>query len=461
MFHPSFQSFSRVGLPLLAALAFFLSSCSQEEEARPAHPAATSTRSSARTTGSGPIGVNVLLKTPATSAVLAELSTYGAVTEVLPEINAVVLKSNGSSLEAIRQLAYVQAVGADAERKIDPVDADAVADLSGGVSTWNLDALNVTDLEKGRVINADATGVYVGVLDTGLQDNWRQYFPQERIASQYAKSFWGGDKGTVAEQPNKWEHDQHGHGTHVTSTIIGYNMNGIAVNGVAPKATIIPVKVLSQTGASWSSIIARGILYIAGLKEGPLKNAPVIINMSLGGSVPDPVEKAAVDYAMSKGVIVVCAAGNSGTSGMSYPAAFPSVISVASAAWQKGGLEPNWWFTADVEEPINLNDFTVSAFSGRALPGQDLDVTAPGSRIFGPFQTNSGSVAYASRSGTSMATPHVAGIVALMAQRKPSLQQQETEYLLEAAALDMAPAGKDNASGAGFITADKALTQVQ
>jgi subtilisin family serine protease len=179
--------------------------------------------------------------------------------------------------------------------------------------------------------------------------------------------------------------------------------------------------------------------------------------MSLGGDDFDGVIEAAVKYALDKGVILVAAAGNEGAAGMLYPASFAPVISVGSVTWNKQAQVPNWWFASDVAEPTDVNDFRPSSFSSRALPGQDLDVTAPGNRIYGPYQTNNGAVGYAVMSGTSMAAPHVAGIVALMVQRNPGLGQQQVEALLENAAVDMAPAGKDNATGAGFISADKAL----
>src|SRR5256886_11057990 len=92
------------------------------------------------------------------------------------------------------------------------------------------------------------------------------------------------NKGAVPSQPNVWEHDQNSHGTHVTSTIIGYSFFGTPINGVAPKAKIIPVKVLKQSGFGWSSMIARGIVYITNLKmSGQLGSSPAVINMSLGG----------------------------------------------------------------------------------------------------------------------------------------------------------------------------------
>jgi subtilisin family serine protease len=460
MFNVPLSALSRVSLSVLAALSFTLTSCNKDlEEARPAAPEGIAAHSNART--SGVVTLNVLLKTAPTPALLAELGTYGNVAHVLPEINAVILRAQADQLAAIRQLAYVQQAAADTQMKIAPVETAAATDFAGGLNTWDLDAINVTEQGQGRVVAADGTGVFVGVLDTGLLDNWRQYFSPERIATQYAKSFGGSDFGTTAEQPNKWEHDQHGHGTHVTSTILGYNLNGVAVNGVAPKATVIPVKVLNQDGYGSVAAIARGIVYFAQLKTGPLKNVPLVVNMSLGGADFNGMMEAAVNYAISKGVILVAAAGNEGAAGMIYPAAYAPVISVASVTWNKQAQVPNWWFASDVAEPTDVNDFRPSSFSSRALPGQDLDVTAPGNRIYGPYQTNSGPVGYAVMSGTSMASPHVAGIVALLVQQNPGLGQQQVESLLENAAVDMAPAGKDNATGAGFITADKALGLVQ
>jgi subtilisin family serine protease len=162
--------------------------------------------------------------------------------------------------------------------------------------------------------------VWVAVLDTGLVDTWRQYFPEQRIAEEYARCFQGGgnDQGEVSEPPNCWEHDTNSHGTHVTSTILGYSFGGTPVNGVAPRATVIPVKVLKNAGFGWSSQVARGIVYVADLKAGPLSGSPVVINMSLGGPQLDAVEQAAIDYANEQGVIVVAAAGNEGDDGMSF-----------------------------------------------------------------------------------------------------------------------------------------------
>ncbi len=427
------------------------------------------------------IGVNVLLRSDPTAALLADLGTHGKVREVVAELRAVTLQARAGDLPAIAALPYVLAASPDATRKGAPVDTVAATDFAGGLSTWDQDAIDVTDLGKGRVAALDGSGVYVAVLDTGLLDSWRQYFPQERIATQYALALngGGGENGNVSTPTNKWEHDQNSHGTHVTSTILGYSLRGVPVNGTAPLATVIPVKVLNQNGSGWSSVVARGITYVANLKKGPLAGSPVVINMSLGGPSLDPMEKAAIDYAISAGVLVVAAAGNEGAAGMGYPGAYAPVISVAASGWvgewsllPNGTVDRAWWNSRDVRDPLDPADFYIADFSSRALPGQDLDVAAPGSWVVGPYQNNSGQISYFFLGGTSMATPHVAGIVALMAQKKPGLGQAEAEGYLTSAAVPL-PAGcrtvnssagvpgqvcwGDDATGAGLITAANAL----
>jgi subtilisin family serine protease len=411
---------------------------------------------------------------------LAELGTYGKVRDVLYQIDAVTLQGPESALPAIRALSYVAAANPDAERQGAPIDTVSATDFGNGLNTWDLDAVNVTDFGAGRTVAYDGTGVYVAVLDTGLLDSWRQYFPQERIAAQYAKSFGGGgnEQGNVSEQPNKWEHDQNSHGTHVTSTILGYSLRGTPINGVAPKAMVIPVKVLNQNGSGWSSVIARGIVYIADLKDGRyLGTSPVVVNMSLGGPELDAVEKAAIDYAIGKGVIIVASAGNEGAAGMGYPGAYAPVISVAASGWigEWPAGNRSWWWNLNVPDPTNPADFYITDFSSRQKAGQQLDVAAPGSWVVGPYQVNSGQTSYYFLGGTSMASPHVAGIAALMLQKNPALTQAEVETILKNSAIALAPGCRNvtdpagttsaicwgaDATGAGLATANAALLAV-
>jgi subtilisin family serine protease len=436
--------------------------------------------------GEAAIGINVLFKSAITQANLDDLAQYGTVLDTTPEIKLVTMKSTASQLPAIRGRSYVAAANPDAERKGSPVDTVAATNFANGISTWDMDAVNVTVSPgfSGRAINYDGTGVYVAVLDTGLVDSWRQYFPEQRIATQYAMAFrgGGGENGNVSDPTNMWEHDQNSHGTHVTSTILGYNLLGTPVNGVAPNATIIPVKVLGQNGSGWSSVIAHAIVYVANLKTTALGGAPVVINESLGGPQLDAAEQAAMDYAISKGVIIVAAAGNEGNAGMGYPGAYAPVISVAATGWTgqwlagPDGNPNNWWNADDVADPTRAADYYIADFSSREKPGQQLDVAAPGSWTVGPYQVNSGQLSYYYLSGTSMATPHVAGIVALMCQKKPSLTAAAAESILKSTAIKLPPGSRtvalpggatevqtwgSDATGAGIATADAALKAIR
>jgi subtilisin family serine protease len=427
--------------------------------------------------GKNQIGINVVLKTDISSTILANLGQYGKIGDVVYEIDALTMKIAENNLATIQALPYVAAANPDAARTGAPIDSVAATDFSNGMNTWDMDAINVTNYGAGRTIGYDGTGVYVAVLDTGLLDSWRQYFPQERIATEYAKSFGGGggEVGNVSEQPNKWEHDQNSHGTHVTSTILGYSLGGTPVNGVAPMATVIPVKVLNQNGSGWSSAVARGITYVTDLKvNGDLGSKSVVINMSLGGPSLDAMEKAAVDYAVANGVIVVASAGNEGAAGMGYPGAYEPVISVAASGWVGEWTSGTWWYASDVPDPTNPADFYITDFSSRALTGQDLDVAAPGSWVVGPYQVNSGTnqLSYYYLGGTSMSSPHVAGIVALMVQKNSSLTASQAEGILTSSAVPL-PVGcrtvidpslgptqfcwGADATGAGLATADAAL----
>lgn len=401
------------------------------------------------------IGINVVLNTNISTPILNDLATHGKVRDVVSEINAVTLQAKASELATIQHLPYVLAANADQERDAGPVTTTAVSDYSGGLSTWDLDAINVTDYGTGRTVAQTGAGTYVAVLDTGLVNNWPTYFLPNHIAVQYAKSFGGGggDMGFVSEQPNKWGQDQNSHGTHVTSTILGYSMYGTAVNGMAPGATVIPVKVLNQNGRGWSSVIARGIVYVADLKANELAGSPVVINMSLGGSSLDVMEQEAIDYAISKGVIIVASAGNNGNRGMGYPGAYQPVISVAAMGWN-GVLTLGW--TKDVPEN-DVSGFYIASYSSVAKAGQDLDVTAPGDLVVGPYQVN-GQLSYYYLSGTSMASPHVAGLVALMVEKNPDLTAAEAATILKATAAALP--FNANRVGAGLVQADTALNAI-
>ena len=441
-----------------------------------------------------PKRVFVQIDGPITDEVLAELKANGMnVLYIFNEIGFVAGIAKDKDLKRISKLKFVKSVGEDVQVHITSETLPSESPHDFGYYTWNLDMINVPTVHE--EMGYTGKGVYIAVLDTGLVPNWRDYFEEDKIATEFGRAFLAVSPN-AHYNPNAWEADTHSHGTHVTSTIIGFWVYGsYRVSGVAPDAKIIPVKVLHNNGLGWSTDIAAGILYIADLYKAEKESGgavlppydeinPIVISMSLGGPVFSPIEKAAIDYAIEQGVFIVAAAGNDGELGMDYPGAYGPVISVGAVGWYGEW----WWRTLDVPEDLTGLVY-VTDFSGREKEGQDLDILAPGSRVVGPYLPYGAAHPpywakgvpgqYYYLGGTSMATPHVSGIVALMLEKDMEdghvdLTQAEVENILESTAMLItwysAPAIDDpvtpewisiewgpDAVGSGLVQADAAV----
>jgi len=220
--------------------------------------------------------------------------------------------------------------------------------------------------------------IKIAIVDTGIQLN----HPELSIKLWPGYNFVDG---------NLVPNDGNGHGTHVAGIAAALTENGLGIAGMAPSASIIPVRALDNSGNGLLSNIANAITYStnAGAK---------VINLSLGSTQSSITLENAVNYAWSQGVVVIAAAGNEASSTPTYPAAYQNVIAVAS--------------TDSNDQKSDFSNF-----------GTWVDVAAPGSTI---LSTYIGSY-YAYLSGTSMAAPHVSGLAALLAaQGKTNLQIRNT-----------------------------------
>ncbi|MCP4543982.1 MAG: tandem-95 repeat protein [Chloroflexi bacterium] len=222
--------------------------------------------------------------------------------------------------------------------------------------------------------------------------------------------------------------DDHGHGTHVSGIAAAATNNGIGVAGMGWGAMVLPLKIISQDNDGDTVDLVTAIYYAS-------DNGADVINMSVGGTT-DPCcncpasVQAAVDYAYEKGVILVAAAGNSGSSAEMFPANCEHVLGVAAT---------------------NRNDSRASMSNY----GNHVSVAAPGLGIYSTGRND----LYYSDSGTSTATPYVAGMAALLIARYPSYTPNEIASAILDNADDLGPTGWDPYYGCGRINAHQSLFQ--
>jgi type VII secretion-associated serine protease mycosin len=301
-----------------------------------------------------------------------------------------------------------QAVGVELDATV------SVADVLTGTDTyrssqWDLAKISVPAAWQ----RSTGAGVTVAVIDSGVDASHPDLAGQVLAGIDLVTKTSG-----VSSDPN-------GHGTHVAGTIAALAGNGVGIAGVAPEAKILPIRALGANGSGFMSDVATGLVYAA-------DHGAQVVNMSIGSSSQVGAVSTAIGYARSKGVVVVAAAGNYRTSGSptTYPAADAGVIAVASTD------------SAD----------RYSSFSNQ---GSYVDIAAPGSNILSTFPAAMGG--YVSYSGTSMASPHIAAVAALLIADRPALSPDQVELAMQTSAADLGTAGKDTDYGYGRVDAAAAL----
>jgi subtilisin family serine protease len=396
----------------------------------------------------------VALNTPITGEILTELGTYGQVRGWIERYRVVAMTARRGERAALRALPFVDIVENDRKRFLTDV------------GTWDRDMLDITDVEEtdvvgdpdAREVTQTGAGVHVAVIDTGLVANWRDLLVESRVDTSLALAFSGGGVTTnefnISNPTDKWEGDTNSHGTAVASHVIGFKVGALVVDGAAPGARVIPLKVFPNGEAeTFASRIIAAIAYVTDLVEGGVIGRTVI-NLSLGGPAPSVLEERAINDAIRTGIIVVASAGNQGEAGMGWPGAFPQVISAGAVGWtrqlQPGTAETlnlRFWWTQDVNfdpdrgsGPAEQTEAFVPGFSGRALlqRHQELDVLAPGANTVAPglHGPRTGLFFW---SGTSFSSPLTAGVAALILEKNPALSQAQVESILKSTALPVPP----------------------
>ncbi|MFC1767180.1 S8 family serine peptidase [Candidatus Margulisiibacteriota bacterium] len=278
---------------------------------------------------------------------------------------------------------------------------------------WGLFKINA---EEAWNITTGSEDLKVAVIDTGVNYN------HEDLAGKVINGFdfvnWDSDPM-----------DDHGHGTHVAGIIGAATNNAKGIAGISWDSKILAVKAINSEGWGYTGTSARAIVYAA-------DNGAKIINMSYGSSYNDPYEKAAVDYAHARGCLLVAAAGNGASDSKIYPAGFDNVIAVAST---------------DIDDrKSNYSNF--GSWIDLAAPGGDQSYD-PKSRILSTYYSTDNN--YVWMMGTSMASPHVAGVAALIKTMRPEYSPDDIEKQLKDTADDISSINPGYADllGAGRINA--------
>lgn len=312
---------------------------------------------------------------------------------------------------------------------------------------WNLPLIN---LEEAWDVSTGSSSVIVAVVDTGVLLNHPDL--QDKLVSGYDfisdDTISGDSDSGIDDDPNDTGDQDNSdgtssfHGTHVAGIIAAESNNASGVAGVAWDVKIMPVRALGIGGGTTYDVM-QAVKYAAGLDNdsGTVPDNPAdIINLSLGGSGATTYEQEIYDDVRDQGVIVIAAAGNESSDTKSYPAAYDGVVAVSAVDSSKN-------------------------FASYSNYGSTIDVSAPGGssseQVYSTCGDDSSDISYTYeyKYGTSMATPHVSGVAALMKSIYSDLTPDSFDGLLAGEYLteDLGDSGWDEEYGYGMIDAKKAV----
>lgn len=340
------------------------------------------------------------------------------------------------------------------DRFVSHVQPNYIYHTMSQTTPWGIDEAGVHAIEA-QTSGVTGDGVVVAVVDTGVDYNHPDL----------DDNMWNAPGGTCMVDGDTVDCPNHGydlvssdssgdgdgrdndpldyyvHGTHVAGTIAAED-NDEGVIGVAPEADIMAVRVLSASGFGTTTDIAAGIDFAR-------DNNADVINMSIGATSYDETLEAAVTNAWDNGTVVISAAGNEAMQEISYPAGFEHSISVGALQETTSQANP--------DEDMNTR---LAYFSNYGT----VDIVAPGMRVNSTIcdcNSYDGTYSGDTFNGTSMATPHVAGVAALILQQYPTSTPDEVKHLLEATATDLGAPGRDQLYGSGLVNAVAATNPIE
>ena len=351
----------------------------------------------------------------------------------IPELGLAVVEAHPGADLALTATALASSTGVEwvEPNYIFTVDDVALTPDDPYYATHQINNLSRLQMPGAWELTTGRAEIIIAILDTGVRRDhedlsdsmWTNLdeVPANRVDDD-ANGFVDDVYGWNFPDDSNEIYDDHSHGTHVAGIAAARINNGVGIAGVAGGATIMPVDVFGGGIGTYEDLI-RAIIYAT-------DNGADVINMSLGASSYSRGEQMAVDYAWSNGVVVVAAAGNTGRETYHYPAAHANVIAVAATS----------------------ESDSLCGFSTR---GDFVDVAAPGCSVWSTVPGG-----YGWKGGTSMATPHVAGLAALILSRNPTLTPDEVRSVIESSADDLGAPGRDTSYGEGRINAHNALAMV-